>query len=68
MQSQMLEEVEEGFSLWSVRLLLNRHGVRFGGLKSKRMVASGTAAAVFLVVAWLTEPESIDLAANGIGL
>jgi hypothetical protein len=67
-QSQMSQQVEEGVSLWSVRLLMNRHGVGSEGLKGICMVSSGTAVAVFLAVAWRTEPESIDLTANGIGL
>jgi hypothetical protein len=64
----MSEEVEEEISLWSVRLLMNRHGVRFGGLKGICMVPSGTAVAVSLVAAWQTESESIDPTAKGIGL
>jgi hypothetical protein len=67
-QSQMSQQVEEEVSLWSVRLLLNRHGVRFGELKGICMVPSGTAVAASLVVAWRTESESIDLTANGVGL
>jgi hypothetical protein len=67
-QSQMSGEVEEEISLWSVRLLMNRHGVRFGGLKGICMVSSGTAVAVLLAVAWRTDSESIGPTAKVIGL
>jgi hypothetical protein len=67
-QSQRSQQVEEEDSLWSVRVLMNRHGAESGGLKGICMVSSGTAVTVFVAVAWRTESESIDLTAKEIGL